>query len=35
MTELDGKKIYFHAEEEIEYMGDKMTGKEFFELINK
>lgn len=34
MTELDGKKIYFHAEEEIEYMGDKMTGKEFFGLIN-
>jgi len=34
-TEVDGKKIYFHSEEEIDYLGEKMTGQEFFDLINK
>jgi len=33
-TEVDGEKIYFHAEEEIDYQGKKMTGQEFFDLIN-
>lgn len=33
-TEVDGKTVYFHAEEEINYLGTKMTGKEFYDLIN-
>lgn len=31
---IGDKTIYFHEEEGIDYLGDKMTGKEFFELIN-
>jgi DNA polymerase-1 len=31
---VEGKTIYFHSEEEIEYLGKKMTGQELFDLLN-
>lgn len=31
---IEDKPVYFHAEEEIDYQGTKMTGQEFFDLIN-
>lgn len=34
VAELDDKKIYFHADEEIEYLGEKMSGQDLYELIN-
>lgn len=30
---IDGNPIYFHSEEEIDYMGQKLSGKELFALI--
>ena len=35
MAEIGGKKVYFHATEEIEYLGTKYTGAELFNLLNK
>lgn len=30
---INGKGVYFHSEEEIEYLGTKMTGADLFTLI--
>jgi DNA polymerase-1 len=35
MTMIEDKPVYFHAEEEIDYLGTKITGQEFFDLINQ
>lgn len=32
---IEGKKVYFHSEEEIEYLGTKMTGADLFKTINQ
>ena len=32
---INGKGVYFHSEEEIEYLGTKMTGQDLFNLISK
>lgn len=32
---IEDKPVYFHAEEEIDYQGTKMTGQEFFDLVNQ
>lgn len=32
---IGDKKIYFHADEEIDYMGQKLSGKELFTQLNK
>lgn len=32
---VDGKEIYFHSNEEIEYQGQKLLGHELFAQINK
>jgi DNA polymerase I len=32
---IGDKKVYFHSEEEIDYMGQKLLGKELFALLNK
>jgi DNA polymerase-1 len=32
---MDGKEIYFHSNEEIEYKGKKLLGKELFAQFNK
>lgn len=34
-TVVNGKDIYFHSDEEIDYMGQKLLGSELFALINK
>ena len=32
---VDGKEIYFHSDEEIEYKGQKLLGHELFAQLNK
>lgn len=32
---MDGKDVYFHSDEEIEYQGQKLLGSELFALLNK
>lgn len=32
---VDGKKIYFHSDEEVEYQGQKLLGHELFAQLNK
>lgn len=34
-TEYEGKTVYFHSDEIINYLGDEMTGKELYAKINK
>jgi DNA polymerase-1 len=35
MAMLGDKKIYFHSDEEIEYLGQKLLGSELFALLNQ
>ena len=32
---IDGTSIYFHSEEDVEYLGTSMKGKELYDLMNK
>jgi len=32
---VDGKEVYFHSDEEIEYQGQKLLGHELFAQLNK
>lgn len=32
---VDGKEVYFHSDEEIEYQGQKLLGQELFAQLNK
>lgn len=35
MVEVNGNKVYFHAEEQINYLGQDMLGADLFNLITK
>lgn len=35
MAVVDDKEIYFHSNEKVEYLGQKLLGSELFALINK
>lgn len=32
---VDGETIYFHSEEEIDYLGKTMTGKDLYDLLTR